>query len=66
LLESLEEVVNRAILNSLSAPQLAQFERLVDADQMDQLPSFLQRQGVNAQAIVAKCMIDFRARYLGA
>jgi hypothetical protein len=65
LLGRLDDQVNRSVINALPQEQLAKFEHLIDSDQLDQLQPFLEKNGVNMQAIVARVMADFRAMYLG-
>jgi hypothetical protein len=66
LLRRLEDQVNRAIVDSLSPEQLAKFEHLIDAKQIDEIQPFLYNSGVNVQGIVARCMSEFHASYLEA
>lgn len=65
LLERLEDKINHLIIESLSPEQLAKFEHFIDTDQLDQLQPFLEKSGVNVSGIVARCMSEFRANYLG-
>jgi len=66
LAERLQSTINRAIVESLSAEQQKQFEHLIDTGKLNSLQSFLQEQGVDVNAIVARCMLQFRKNYLGA
>lgn len=66
LVRRLEDKINRTIIESLSSKQLAQFEHLIDINQIDKIQEFLYNNGVNIQGIVARCMSDLRASYLEA
>lgn len=66
LLQSLQDRVYAKLLESLSPTQLTHFEHLVDTNQLDKLQHYLTEQGINVAGILAACMGEFRARYLGA
>lgn len=66
LLRQLEARVSRGLIGALSPTELIEFEHIIDTGKPEQLPAFLQKKGVNMQAVIAKAMVDFQASYLEA
>ncbi|MGD8374099.1 MAG: hypothetical protein PVI21_04600 [Candidatus Woesebacteria bacterium] len=65
LLSSLDAMINKAIIDSLSAEQRIKLEHLIDTNQIDKVQSYVQSVGVNVSGIVARCMMQIQRDYLG-
>lgn len=64
LLRRLEDRISRNIVNALDGPKLAQFEHLIDTNQIDKIQEFLYKEGINIHEVVARSMSEFQASYL--
>ncbi len=66
LMRRLEDRINHAIINSLNNKQATQLEHLIDTQQIDKIQSFLKKEGINVNGIIAGTMSKFYSDYLGA
>lgn len=64
LLNRLERRISHNIVNSLNPKQLAEFEHLIDTNQVDKIQDFLYKQGINIHEVLARSMSEFQAKYL--
>jgi uncharacterized protein DUF5663 len=65
LLQRMEDLLNRRIIEALTPKQLAHVEHMIDTKQVDKIQKYLYDEQINVQGIIAGVMTDFRAAYLG-
>lgn len=65
LLDRLDRITNKAIINSLSPEQQIKLEHLIDTNQIDKIHVYVESVGVNVQGIVARSMAQLQKDYLG-
>jgi hypothetical protein len=66
LLGRLEDQITSAVLDQLTDQQQLEVEHLVDSNQVYKIDEYLTTNGVDLNRILAGCMTEFQAAYLGA
>ena len=66
LLHKLEGQITATIVSQLNEHQQTELEHLIDTDQEEQIESYLIKQDIDLNRILAHVMADFQAAYLGA
>lgn len=64
LTERLEDQINAALLQQLSNEDLAEFEMLLDSNDVDKIKNYFYNKNINVAAVTAQVMSRFRAAYL--
>ncbi len=65
LTDRLQKQINRALIDSLNDDQFKEFEKLVDAEDADNISTFFADNNVPVQEITTQVLVKFRLAYLG-